>query len=95
MVVADKVGRSPSQVAINWVRQQQDKAPIIPIIGARTLDQINDDLEVLDFELSPDQLLEIGDLSDFQVGFPWSFLHEEYVLDLVHGKTYPNLDLHR
>ncbi len=93
--IADKIGRSPSQVAINWVRQQQDKSQIIPIIGARTLDQINDNLGVLDFKLSPDQLLEIGDLSDFQVGFPWSFLHEEYVLDLVHGKTYPNLDLHR
>ncbi len=26
--IADKVGRTPSQVAINWVRQQQDKAQI-------------------------------------------------------------------
>lgn len=95
LAVANKVGRSLSQVAINWVRQQQDIAQIIPIIGASTLDQINDNLGVLEFELSPDQLLDIGDLSDFQVGFPWSFLHEEYVLDLVHGKTYPNLDLHR
>jgi len=93
--IADKVGRSPSQVAINWVRQQQDKAQIIPIIGARTLDQIKDNLGVLEFELSADQLLEIGDLSDFQPGFPWSFLHEEYVLKLIHGKIYPNLDLHR
>jgi len=42
-----------------------------------------------------DKLLEIGDLSDFQLGFPWSFLHEEYVLELIHGKTYPNLDIHR
>ena len=70
MAFADKVGFSPSQVAINWVRQQQDKSQKIPIIGARTLDQIKDNLGVLDFELSPDQLLEIGDLSDFQVGFP-------------------------
>jgi len=93
--IADKVGYSPSQVAINWVRQQQDKAQIFPIIGARTLDQNKDNLGVLDFELSADQLLEIGDLSDFQLGFPWSFLHEEYVLELIHGKTYPNLDIHR
>ncbi len=38
LVVANKVGRSLSQVAINWVRQQQDIAQIIPIIGASTLD---------------------------------------------------------
>lgn len=93
--IADKVGRSPSQVAINWVRQQQDKSQIIPIIGARTLEQINDNLGVLDFDLSPDQVLDIGDLSNFQVGFPWSFLHDKDVLNLVHGKTLPNLDLHR
>lgn len=95
MAIADKVGRSPSQVAINWVRQQQDKSQIIPIIGARTLEQINDNLGVLDFDLSPDQVLEIGDLSNFQVGFPWSFLHDKDVLNLVHGKTLPNLDLRR
>lgn len=62
MAAADKVGRSPSQVAFNWVRQQQDIAQIIPIIAARTLDQINDNLGVLDFELPPDKLFEIGDL---------------------------------
>ena len=93
--IADEIGRSPSQIAINWVRQQQDKAQIIPIIGARSLDQIKDNLGVLDFELSPDQLLEIGSLTDFQAGFPWSFLHEENVLELIHGKTYSKLDHHR
>ncbi len=102
MAIADKVvkigrqiGCSPSQIAINWVRQQDDKAQIIPIIGARTAEQFNDNLGALDFELSPDQLKEITELSDFQVGFPWSFLHEKSVLELVHGKTYPNLELHR
>jgi aryl-alcohol dehydrogenase-like predicted oxidoreductase len=102
MVIADKlvkigkqIGRSPSQIAINWVRQQKDKAQIIPIIGARSAEQFKDNLGVLDFELSPEQLQEITELSDFKIGFPWSFLHEESVLELVHGKTYPDLDLHR
>jgi aryl-alcohol dehydrogenase-like predicted oxidoreductase len=102
LLVADKVveiagtiGRTPSQVAINWVRQQKEKAQILPILGARTLNQIEDNLGVLEFELTPDQLQEIGELSDFQVDFPWSFLHDEYVLELIHGKTYPKLDFHR
>ena len=102
MAIADKIvqigaqlGYSPSQVAINWVRQQQTQAQIIPILGIRTLEQLKDNLGVLEFELSDDQMKEISELSDFKVGFPWSFLHEEYVLELVHGKTYPLLDLHR
>lgn len=93
--IASNIGRSPSQVAINWVRQQREKAQIFPILGARSLKQIEDNLGVLEFELSPDELQEIGVLSDFRVGFPWSFLHDEDVLELIHGKTYPKLDLHR
>jgi aryl-alcohol dehydrogenase-like predicted oxidoreductase len=92
--ISAQLGRSPSQVAINWVRQQ-DRAQIIPILGVRTLEQLKDNLEVLDFELSEDQMQEITEFSDFKVGFPRSFLHDDYVLELIHGKTYPNLDLHR
>ena len=33
--IADEIGRTPSQVALNWVRQQP--GVIIPIVGAKTL----------------------------------------------------------
>ena len=51
--IAEEINRTPSQVAINWVRQQQSKAKILPILGARTLDQLKDNMSVLDFDLSP------------------------------------------
>src|SRR5690606_2476929 len=53
--IADEVGRTPSQVAINWVRQQQARASIIPMIGARTLAQLQDNLDCLTWALSPSQ----------------------------------------
>ena len=93
--IAEEINRTPSQVAINWVRQQQSKAQIIPILGARTLNQLKDNMGVLDFDLSPKQLQYIVELSDFKPGYPWSFMHEEYVLELIHGKTYQKLDFHR
>jgi aryl-alcohol dehydrogenase-like predicted oxidoreductase len=93
--LAQEIGHSPSQVAINWVRQQQSKAQIIPILGARNLDQLNDNLGVLDFELSTKQLTLIEEFSDFELGFPWSFLHDEEVLELIHGDTHQILDRHR
>jgi aryl-alcohol dehydrogenase-like predicted oxidoreductase len=92
--IGSQLGFSPSQIAINWVRQQA-QAQIIPILGVRTLEQLKDNLGALDFELSDAQMKEISELAEFKVGFPWSFLHEDYVLELVHGKTYPILDLHR
>lgn len=91
--VAGRVGRSPSQVAINWVRQQQEKAQIIPILGARSVEQFNDNLQVLDFELSQDVMYEIDKIANFKAGFPWDFLHGDSVLELIHGKTYPFLEI--
>jgi hypothetical protein len=35
------------------------------------------------------------EFSDFELGFPWSFLHDEDVLELVHGDTNQLLDRHR
>jgi aryl-alcohol dehydrogenase-like predicted oxidoreductase len=93
--VANELGQTPSQIAINWVRQQQSKTQIIPILGVRSVNQLTDNLGALDFELTQDQMNVIDEFSDFKPGFPWSFLHEKYVLGLIHGKTNDILDRHR
>ena len=64
-------------------------------LGARSGNQLEDNLGVLDFELSPSQMEQISGFTDFRLGFPREFLHEPYVLELVHGKTYPDLEFHR
>jgi len=93
--IADRVGRSPAQIAINWVRQQQTKAQIIPIVGARSLEQFKDNMSVLEFEISQEIMAEIDQISDFRAGFPWDFLHENRILELIHGKTYPLIEFDR
>ena len=95
VALAKEIGKSPAQVAINWVRQQGKQAQIIPIIGARTLEQIEDNLGVLDFELEKEQLDCLASLSGFQLGFPRSFLTGENVQRLIHGKTYEKIYTHR
>jgi aryl-alcohol dehydrogenase-like predicted oxidoreductase len=92
---AEGMGGSAAQVAINWVRQQQEKSQIIPILGARSEKQLEENLGCLDFELTPEQLSELEALSGFDVGFPQTFLNNEVVLDLIHGKTHELLDNHR
>ena len=95
--VGDEVGRTPSQVAINWVRQQGDgrHAPVIPILGARTLAQIQDNLGVLDFSLSPEQMQRLSAASPISLGFPRDFLESDHVHGLIFGETYAKLDIHR
>ena len=95
--VAAGIGRSPSQVAINWVRQQGDEhhAPIIPILGARTQAQLVDNLGCLDFVLSADDLKRLSEASPIRLGFPRSFLESDHVRGLIFGSTFAQLDNYR
>src|SRR5690606_5606878 len=68
--IAAEIGRTPSQVAINWVRQQ---AGVIPILGARTMAQMEDNLGALQFTLTGEQLAQLGNLRTFKLGFPLDF----------------------
>jgi aryl-alcohol dehydrogenase-like predicted oxidoreductase len=95
--VAAEAGRTASQVAINWVRQQQDDhhAPVIPILGARTLAQITDNLGCLDFTLTPEQLARLTAASPIALGYPRSFTESDGVRNLIFGEHFSRLDNHR
>ena len=45
--VAKELGRTPAQVSLSWLRQRKN-AVVVPIIGARKLSQLEDDLGCLD-----------------------------------------------
>jgi len=92
--LAKELGRTPSQVAINWVRQQK-QGVIIPILGARTLGQIQDNLASLDFALTEDQLQRLNAASAIESGFPHDFLAREGVQQVIYGDTLPLIDHHR
>jgi aryl-alcohol dehydrogenase-like predicted oxidoreductase len=89
--VAQETGRTMSQVAINWVRQQQ-QALMIPILGARTDAQLQDNLAVLDWQLNEEQLKRLDTVSKIDLGFPHNFLPgNEYLF----GATFATIDNHR
>ena len=93
--LAEEIGRTPSQIAINWVRQQAHKAQVIPILGARTAAQMADNLGALDFLLTPEQIEKIEAFSEFELGFPRSFLLNDHVQGLVHGEIGNRIHNHR
>jgi aryl-alcohol dehydrogenase-like predicted oxidoreductase len=93
MGVAEELGQSPAQVAINWARQRP--FPVIPLLGARTEAQIQDNLGVLDFTI-PDELIgRIDEAVNFDPGFPMGFLQSDGVRRLAFGKTFNLIDNHR
>jgi aryl-alcohol dehydrogenase-like predicted oxidoreductase len=89
--IAEATGKSRAQVAINWVRQQQHKAQMIPILGARTLDQLEDNLAVLEWELSAEQLQRLDEASKIDPGFLNDWRGNPYVF----GATFDRIDNHR
>lgn len=95
MEVAREVDRSPAQVAINWVRRQDSRAQIIPILGARTVQQIEDNLGALDWSLDDEQAARLEAASPFDPGFPTTFLHAENVQNLVFGENADRLERRR
>jgi aryl-alcohol dehydrogenase-like predicted oxidoreductase len=80
--VADQAGRSMAQVALAWLRCRS--VPVIPIIGARKLSQLQDNLASGDLWLSAGQLKALDEASRIELGFP----HDFYAKDLVRTFTY-------
>jgi len=89
LALANEIGHTPSQVAINWVRQRPFQ--MIPILGARSETQLQEDLGCLDFELTTQQIELLNETSPIDLGFPHSFLHSSHVRGLIFGKTFPQI----
>jgi aryl-alcohol dehydrogenase-like predicted oxidoreductase len=84
-------GATASQVAIAWVRAQHPRGVVIPILGARTRAQIDDNLAALDVELSADEIGRLNLASRIERGFPYDF----GAARLAYGQTFDLIDDHR
>jgi len=70
--VAQELGRSPAQVALSWVRS--GAGVIVPLVGARTRAQLDDNLGCLEFELGEEHRKRLHQASRIELGFPHDFL---------------------
>jgi aryl-alcohol dehydrogenase-like predicted oxidoreductase len=80
--VADEIGRSPAQVAINWLCAEPR---VIPMLGARSLAHIEDNLAAIDFVLTEEQRTRLDSVSRIELGFPHDFLRNDFVRGIVSG----------
>lgn len=69
--IAAETGFSAAQIAIRWVMQQHQQ--IIPIVGARNIQQLNDSLGAANIELSNAHLERLDAVSKIELGFPRLF----------------------
>ena len=81
--VSDLTGSSMAQVALAWLRYRS--VPVIPIIGARKLSQLQDNLASFDLALSAEQVKALDEASQIDLGFPYYLYAKEQVRATVYG----------
>ena len=81
--VSDQTGRSMAQVALAWLYNRS--VPVIPIIGARKLSQLQDNLASLELALSADQLKILDEAGRIELGFPYDLYARELVRAVCYG----------
>jgi aryl-alcohol dehydrogenase-like predicted oxidoreductase len=91
--VAKEVHCTPSQVALAWLRTRPGS--IVPILGARRLSQIRDNLTCLDVTLSEEYLRQLDEASRVDLGFPHDFLLSTVGRDRLFGGLYSRMAEHR
>jgi aryl-alcohol dehydrogenase-like predicted oxidoreductase len=88
--VARETGRSSAQVALAWLRHRD--MPVTPIIGARKIEQLKDNLSSLDLNLTADQRERLATVSRIHMGFPHDFLNKDLVQAFSFGGLKNSID---
>jgi len=91
--VAATIGKSPAQVALNWLCRQP--GVMIPIVGARRLSQLKKNLGSVDFFLDDEHLKRLDAVSRIELGFPHDFFASEMVVNFAYGGMRDRIDNHR
>ena len=70
--ISEARGKTPAQVALNWLLQQPGVTA--PILGARTLAQLEDNLGGVGWALSADEMAKLNAASEIPLPSPYDFI---------------------
>lgn len=89
--IARQIGATPAQVALAWLLHRAGRDSIarnpLPIVGARTFEQFEDNLAALDLQLPPQLMQQLDDSSAIELGFPHDFMRMDPPRSLISGGT--------
>ncbi|MBR9906152.1 MAG: aldo/keto reductase, partial [Gammaproteobacteria bacterium] len=81
--VATEQNTSPATVALAWLLTRPGMAA--PLIGARSISQLEANLAALELELTGDQLARLDEVSAVPLGFPHEYLRRPAVQANIYG----------
>lgn len=72
LAIAKEVGKTPAQVAIRWLMQRPGVT--VPIIGARTMKQLEDNLGACAWSLGEKDMARLNQISKLSLSYPYDFV---------------------
>jgi aryl-alcohol dehydrogenase-like predicted oxidoreductase len=70
--ISEDTGKSYAQISLNWLLRQEGITA--PIIGARTLEQLEDNIGASGWELTGEQVDELSEASALEDVYPYRFI---------------------
>lgn len=70
--IARERGKTPAQVALNWILCRSEN--IVPIFGARTYEQLEDNLGAVGWTLEEGEVKRLDEVSSVPLPYPYNFL---------------------
>ena len=77
--VAQETGKTIPQIAINWLLQRPTVSTVI--LGARTLDQLKDNLGSVGWNLTENQMSKLNEASDRELPYP--YWHQKQFIERI------------
>jgi aryl-alcohol dehydrogenase-like predicted oxidoreductase len=72
--ISEETGKSYAQVSLNWLLRQE--AVTAPIVGARRMEQLEDNLGAVGWELSEEQVARLSEASAIEEVYPYRFIRQ-------------------
>ena len=75
LAVAEEAGKEPPQVALRWLLQMPGITA--PINGARNMSQLESNLGAAGWELTPEQMDRLNQVSALEPPYPYDFIRDQ------------------
>lgn len=85
--LAGELGVSATHLALSWLLETQPT--IVPILGVRTLDQLEDNLAALRLKLDREVIESLDEVSAVDLGFPHEMLRGQRMQEVMYGPFGP------
>ncbi len=91
---AQEMSCSPAQLSLAWMMRRTATC-VVPIIGARKLEQLQDNLGAAQIELTPAQIATLDELTAPDPSYPQTLYASDFFRTLMYGKAWHKLELDR